>query len=74
MPAGVADHGPLGRAEELVVVEVAAVRVERGALGERDRVQPAARVGELHAVARTEEAAALRGPGGRLVGVHGARV
>ena len=74
MPEVLRTTVPSGGAEQGVVREVAAVRVERPALGERDRVQTAARVGELHAVARSEGAAALRGAGGRLVGGHGPRV
>ena len=66
---------PSGAPMQLVVAEVAAVRVERGALGERDRVQPPARVGELDAVARTEGPRRCAAPVDvGASGCHGARV
>src|SRR5665647_2870371 len=77
-----ADHdGALRSADQVVVAEVPLVRVEGRARRQRDGVQPAARVGELHPVPRPQRSA----PGGRagrragglvrdLGGGHGARV
>lgn len=56
-PRGRRDDGPFARPDDVVVLEVAAVRVEGRTRGERDRVEPPARIGELDPVARAERAA-----------------
>ncbi len=72
------DDGALGRADEVVVPEVAPVRVEGCARRQGDRVQPSAGVGELDAVPDPERPAPLARSGGAVRGDlgrrHGARV
>src|SRR5699024_8301334 len=71
-----AHHGALRGADELVVVEGAAVGVEGLPGTQRDRGQPALRVGQLHLVASAQRAAAHRGSGGfgRSVVLRGGHV
>ncbi len=65
------DDLPLGRADQRVVREVPAVRVEGRAGLQRDGVQPALEVGELDLVAGAERPAPQVGTGRRGGGGHG---
>src|SRR5690606_36749627 len=61
---GVGHDAALGLPDELLVLEVALVRVERATGLERDGVQAALGVGQLDLVAHAERAAALLCTGG----------